>query len=299
MANTEPYNWYQVLVDQSKNDRIYDLIHNNIPGDLCTGDEAGFVVIDPRDMPGNPTTIPMRHLAKTMTDFNEGGLMLLKNNCLGIYLEAATSMAVYEGTEHHYILLSFKPAEPRYYDDEDEDEDDDQLPGIIIDPNNPEEIFDEEDSLMHCWALITKCRHKQLALELAVKGHDFLDKKRLTSTDAEGRVRTAIGYNIVSVAYAWNNCFDDAAITDSYYINNPELYPHMAEAIAPYIEMLIAKKQAAYLEHLFKNEALKQCFLPHYEAYISLLVNPNYECSRMRDMVPIINRVNNGLKQYL
>lgn len=164
---------------------------------------------------------------------------------------------------------------------------------------NPETVFDDDDSLMHCWALVTKCQHKQLALELAIKGHTYLDKQRLACTDANEHIKISFGYNIVSVAYAWNNCFDEAAITDSYYIRIHPFYEPMAEVIKPYLEMLIAKKQAAYLEYLFSMEKFEQQFLPHYEAYISLLVNPHYECSRMREVVQIINRVNNGLRQYL
>jgi hypothetical protein len=295
MAYKQPDDWYQILEDQSKNDRIYDLIHSDIPGDFYPEDSAGFVVIDARDMPANHTVIPLQHVAKNLTGFDEGGLILLKNDYLSDYLDKATRMTVYQVKEHDYILLSFLPVLLELDGD-----DEDDLPGtVIFDPNDPEEVFDEEDNLLHCWSLITKCRHKELALELAAKGHSFLDAKRQANTDAKGQVRTAIGYNIVSVAYAWNNCFDDAAITDSYYVNNPSLYTHMAEVIEPYIEILLAKKQTAYLDQLFSNAALKQYFLPHYEAYISLLVNPHYECQRMRDMVPIINRVNNGLKQYL
>jgi len=171
--------------------------------------------------------------------------------------------------------------------------------GRSLDGNSPETVFDEDDSLMHCWALVTKCQHKQLALELAVKGQAYLDKKRLACTDVDERIKISFGYNIVSVAYVWNNCFDEAAITDSYYIRIHPFYAHMDEVIKPYLEMLIAKKQTEYLEYLFGIEQFKQHFLTHYEAYISLLVNPHYECSRMLKMVPIINRINNGLKQYL
>lgn len=63
--------------------------------------------------------------------------------------------------------------------------------------------------------------------------------------------------------------------------------------------MLIVKKQASYLQKLFANHAFKQSYLPHYEAYISLLENPHYECKKMKEMIPIINRVNNEMKKYL
>lgn len=294
MAKHQHDDWYQLLVDQSKTHHIYDLIHEGLNPHFNPTDEKGMVVIDPRDMPENPAVIPISHIAKTATEFSQNGLILLRNDKLTDYLEKATAMQVYEGDESEYVLLSFKPISAAT------NEDNDELPtGRHIDTGKPESVFDEDDSLMHCWALVTKCQHKQLALELAIKGHAYLDKKRLACTDANERVKISFGYNIVSVAYAWNNCFDEAAIADSYYIRIHPFYEPMAEVIKPYLEMLIAKKQAAYLEYLFSMGKFKQHFLPHYEAYISLLVNPHYECSRMREMVPIINRVNNGLKQYL
>lgn len=292
MSNYQPEDWYQLLVDQSKTNRIYDLIHEGLSPHFRPRDINGIVVVNPLDLPAELTEIPLQHIAKAAFDFRENKLILLKNNFLAAYLEKATAMKVYQGLETEYVLLSFEPI----INDE---EDDAQTTGSCINTDNPESVFDEDDSLMHCWALVTKCQHKALALELAVKGHAYLDKKRLSCADANERVKISFGYNIVSVAYAWNNCFEDAAITDSYYIRITPFYAHMEGVIKPYLEMLIAKKQAAYLDYLFNMEKFKDHFLPHYEAYISLFVNPHYECMRMREMIPIINRVNNGLKRYL
>src|SRR5205823_8188450 len=106
MAKYQPDDWYQLLVDQSKTHHIYDLIHEGMNPHFNPTDLNGIVVIDPRDMPENPAVIPLDHVAKTATESNQNGLILLKNNRLTDYLEKATAMQVYEGDESEYVLLS-------------------------------------------------------------------------------------------------------------------------------------------------------------------------------------------------
>lgn len=296
MSPYNPGDWYQILVDQSRTNHIYDLIHEGLNPHFEPADEAGFVLIDTQDMPPGLQTVPLADVAKTSEQLDEDGKILIYNDRLTEYLEQATAMSVYKGQKGEYVLLTFKKHESVNDDNEDE-----VIIGRHLDGYDPEAVFDEDDSLMHCWSLIRKCQHKELALELAIDGHAYLDKKRLAFTHgAEAEyVKICFGYNIVAVAYAWNNRFDEAAIADNYYLKIAPFYKHLEDVIKPYLEMLIAKKQTKYLAYLFGMEKFKQHFLPHYEAYVSLLVNPHYECGRMRKMIPIINRVNNGLKQYL
>lgn len=293
--------WYQILVDQSRTDHIYDLIHEGLKHDFEPAEEAGFVLLNPRDMPPGVSTIPLSDIAKTATELNEDGMLLLLNDRLTDYLEKAVALKVYEGLKGEYALLVFKkPQDDRFYEDN-EGEKADFVSGRYLLNDDPQGVADKDDSLMQAWTLISRGEHKELALELATKGHTYLDKKRLTFSEGPEfeYVRILFGYHIVSVAYAWNDHFEEAAITDSYYIRLTPFYKHLENILKPYLEMLIAKKQAGYLEYLFSIDDFKAHFLPHYEAYISLLVNPHYECSRMREMVPIINRVNNELRRYL
>lgn len=298
MEDNLPDDWYALLVEQSKTDHIYTLIHEGLSHDFEPEDPEGIVVIHPDDLPATLQPMKLNHLAKNADDFAEGGLVLLKNKYLQDYLEAGVSFEIYYGEEYDYALLNFHKELPAA-DDFISDIRDNH--GKIIDLNKPESVFDDDDPLLLCWVLVSRGENLRLALQMAEEGERILDAKmpHLLQDDLAGFLRVSSGYNIIAVVYAWNNEFEKAAILDTHYILKPWLWPLMKTVIEPYLEMLIAKKQTPYLNYLFEHLNFRAFFLPHYEAFISLRINPHYKCSRMREMVPIINRVNNGVSKYL
>ncbi len=159
----------------------------------------------------------------------------------------------------------------------------------------------DNDVLKQCWDLIVAGKDRQLALSYALIGESFLNDRQQELITSGATIseflRVAMGFNIISVVYVWNNRFIEAAKCDQQYILKSSLWPEMIKVIQSYLEMLMIKKHTEYLDHLFNHTAFKDYFFVHYEAYMSIK-NPNFEWTKMREVVPIINRVNKD-KNYL
>nr|WP_294897173.1 hypothetical protein [uncultured Pedobacter sp.] len=292
-------NWYQLLVNQSKTDHVYDLIHNGLSFDFNPQDPEGFVIIYPPNLPKHLQPLNPNHVVQN-PKYIEPRFAMLKNDYLTPYLEAGTEFEVMEQLRYNYAFLNFPlPLKKERQFTEDDEEEDDNQP--ILSNKQPEQIFEDDDPLLYCYELIKKAENRELALALAQEGQQVLENK-IAQINPESQLqellRICTGFNILAIAYAWNNKMDEAKICDSYYIHNP-MFNFMHYVIAPYLEILIVKKQTAYLHTLFANQAFKKSYLPHYEAFISLLENPHYECQKMNEMIPIINRVNNVMQQFI
>ncbi len=93
-----PDNWYKWLVNQSKTDHIYSLIHNSFLADLEINHDGDFVVLKKSTLPDGLKDIPQQHISKgdvfkkKNADFSD--YILLDNNHLTAYLEAALTMDV-------------------------------------------------------------------------------------------------------------------------------------------------------------------------------------------------------------
>ena len=62
--------------------------------------------------------------------------------------------------------------------------------------------------------------------------------------------------------------------------------------------MLMIKKQTEYLDYLFSHTAFRTHFYVHYETHMSIK-DPNFEWTRMREIVPILNRVDKGNNYFI
>jgi hypothetical protein len=210
------------------------------------------------------------------------------NNCLTEYLEAAKQMRVVEDDEgNSYIQLLFnKQVYETEYGDEDEE-------GHLDDKIEPH----PDDVLKLCWDLIVAGKDRVQALTYALVGESFLLNRQQELAASGGSlkevIRVSTGFNIISVAYAWNNRFDEAAKCDRLYLLKPYLWAHMQKVIRPYLEMLMVKKQVSYLDDLFGNEAFRQHFYVHYETHMSIK-DPHFQWTKMREIVPVLNRVKNA-----
>jgi len=301
--------WYEHLVDQSKTDHIYDLIHGCYPlNDWTPNHDYDFVVLRLNDMPATLSqTIPEHHIS---TDLNRelwcfpgDDYILLNSDFLTDYLEAARRFSIvedFEGREFIELLFTYNPDD--YVDYESEA----QAPIPVPDYRTvtPDTLTNIEDAIGIAYELLRTAKERTLAFEYATIAETFLnDKMILISEDANSglyeTVRLMLGYNVVAMVYAWNNKIHEAARADEKYLLYPNVWEALSGHIGSYLEMLIAKRQANYLEFIFRDKDFRKEFLPHYEAYISMLVNDLYEITRMHDVVGIINRVNNVYSAYL
>lgn len=160
-----------------------------------------------------------------------------------------------------------------------------------------------EISLLAAYDCLYRAQHREWALEHAQLGHAFLDQHLVEvnaeSEDALGQVaRRMLGYNIVAMVYAWNDLWLEAMAVDAIYLLNPWVWPYLKDHIKGYPEMLMIKKQEAYLNALFADQDFRAYFLPLYEAYISLFHNPDFPITWMREVVRIFNQVSNGAARY-
>lgn len=302
-------NWYGHLVAQSRNDNIYTLIHNYLVPHWEPNHDFDFVVVRKTALPEKLQPIPSSHISKKLPPgkycFPGNDYVLLHNYHLTEYLYHAEWAKVIEDfEEREYIELRYDWTEeakhlnhypPAYF-------------GNVPMPNRKPDVMpiqleapqtEEEEALLVAYRLLQKGVSKEEAMKYAEAGKSFLDAQEVTvsgdSAEALQQVaRRMMGYNIVAMVYAWNNQINKAAAIDEMYIHHPPMWDYLEEYIQPYLEMLIVKKQTDYLQFLFKDVEFRKRFLPHYEAYISLLVDDTYEMTRMGQVVNIINRVNNA-----
>lgn len=287
----DPAKWYEWLVEQSRTDHIYNLIHNYLTPDFCPAGNYDFVLLAFNDLP----EILLKHVScayynssrREIKMIDDTKYIVISNNHLTEYLEAARQMCVIEDEEaNSYIQLIF--TQPVYETEDDEDEEkhlDNKIEG------HPDDV------LKLCWDLIVAGKDRAQALAYALVGESFLSNRQQALAASGGSlkevIRLSTGFNIISVAYAWNNRFEEAAKCDEQYLLKPYLWSHMEKVIESYLEMLMIKKHTVYLDHLFSNPEFKKHFYVHYETYMSVK-DPNFEWTKMREIMPILNRVNNG-----
>lgn len=172
----------------------------------------------------------------------------------------------------------------------------------LIDIKNPQSVFEEDDPLLFCWNLISRGENRELALKFALEGEAILDKKLKAiiknPSDNSEVIRIFTGYNIISIAYSWNNLFEQSRNNDFLYLQVPNFWPSMKTGLEIYLELLLIKRQGNYLQEIFEDVKFRNLFFPHYEAFISLLVNPEYECTCMQRVIPITNRLESDTHKY-
>jgi hypothetical protein len=280
--------WYAWLVKQSRRNHIYDLIHNYLTQDFNPAD-GDFILLAFEDLPqilqlitGAYYNASRRHVLI----IDNIKYVAISNNHLTEYLEATQQMKVVEDIDgNSYIRLIF--TQPEFEQVNDIDEDEYQLDKIEAHP---------DDVLKLCWDLIVAGKDKQQALYYALVGESFLIDRQRELTQSGGAIaeviRVSIGFKIVAAAYTWNDRFIDAARCDENYLLKPFLWTHIQAAIKGYLELLIIKNQVEYLDLLFSHLDFRKFFIVHYETHMSI-VNPNFEWTKMREIVPVLNRINN------
>src|SRR5687768_8352184 len=83
--------WYERLVNQSKTDHIYSLIHHNIPYNWET-DEDNFVVLNVEELPDRLKLPVEKCISIDKQHFQAEKLRILHSDHLMEFLEAATFM---------------------------------------------------------------------------------------------------------------------------------------------------------------------------------------------------------------
>ena len=300
-------NWYSHLVAQSRNNNIYPLIHQFLEPDWEPNHDFDFVVVRRSQLPEHLKNIPLQDLSKKLLPqqycFPGNDYVLLHNYKLTEYLHFAKWAKFIEDFEDRSFI------ELRYDWTEEAQECWNDPPAyslvkkIIREKQEPTPVqkkfpeSEEEQALLKAYDLLRDGVEKGKALEYAEAGRRFLDNQNIDSANSEEVLqmieRKMLGYNIVAMIYAWNNHINKASEVDSLYISNSLLWSKLSSYIEPYLEMLMIKKQEDYLHHLFSDKKFRRFFLGHYEAFVSLFVNPDYELTKMGEVVNIINRVNN------
>lgn len=297
-----PAKWYEWLVEQSKTNWIYQLIHEFLPYDLCINHEEDFVVFRKTNLPNELKNIPEINISLQnriqQFFFPSSDYVIINNNHLKDYLEAAKAMQVTSNSKgENFIELLFVNPENEKVEYEYA-----SPPYIDLCKVSPETLVNKEDALAACWQIISGAGDRFLALQYAAIGEEFLHSKTKFLIEVNSTLqelyRVITGYNIIAVAYAWNNKIDKAAKADKFYIHAKELWPLMSALIEPYLEMLILKKQQDYLEYLFSNADFRKYFIAHYEAFISLLIDDTFLLTQMSKVVGIINRINNSSNNF-
>lgn len=301
--------WYSHLVDQSRNDNIYTIIHSFLTPDWQPNHELDFVAVRQSQLPEKLKPVPTNHLSKCLEKiaycFPGNDYLLLDNYHLTEYLffaKWAKTIEDFEGREFIELCYNWdKNAQdswdepPAYARVKSPYNKETTVPSIAIDFNQMDE---KEKSLAFAYELLKEGTDRELAMVHAMIGKEFLDTNRITFNGETGdifqkMVRQMIGYNIAAMVFACNNQFNLAAETDKNYIHHPSVWSYLESYIIPYLELLMVKKQEDYLVYLFEDKEFRKRFFPHYDAFISLFVNDKHEISNMHEFIKIINRVNN------
>lgn len=299
--------WYGHLVAQSKTNDIYTLIHTHLTPDWEPNHHLDFVVLRQNALPERLRQVPAKHFSKKLPKaaycFPGNDYVLLHNYHLTEYLHEAKWAAIIEDFEgRSFIELRFdwtKEAKENWS----------QPPAYqLARPPKPEANTTEaqkqapeskeEMALIYAYQLLRDAGDKALALSYARTGKVFLDTQVIEVDDQSDLMlqkieRRMLGYNIIAMVAAWNNEWQLAAQADEQYLHHPAVWDKLDGQIRSYLELLMIKGNADYLDIIFTTPAFRQRFLAHYEAYISLFVNPDYPLTAMMEVVGIINRVNN------
>jgi hypothetical protein len=285
-----PDDWYEWLVQQSRTDHIYDLIHNYLSHDFSPVD-GDFVLLAFDDLPQILQIIngaDYNASRRQVLVIDDVKYIVISNDHLTEYLEAASQMKVVEDDQgNSYIRLLFTQPE---CDDYEAVEDDIEGYSTKIEAH-------PDDVLKLCWDLIVAGRDKEQALYYALVGESFLTDRQHELAQSGGAlsevIRVSIGFSIVSAAYIWNDKVSDAAKCDENYLFKPYLWSHMEATIKGYLELLMIRKTIDYLDFLFGNLEFRKHFIVHYETHMSI-VNPHFEWTKMKEIVPVLNRINNN-----
>lgn len=302
-------NWYAHLVAQSRTNDIYTLIHQFLTPDWEPGHNYDFVVVRLSDLPEALKPVPPQHISKKLKPadycFPANDFVLLHNYKLTDYLHQAKWAKIIEDFEDRsFIQLCYQwtseaeyiwyhpPAYPFSHSNRQPEEPSETIP-----------VTSDDYPLFMAYELLQSGTSRKQALQFARQGQAFLDAQQIPANankeEAANQLsRLLAGYNIVAMVYAWNNLINDAAKMDALYIHEASLWPRLDLQIRPYLEMLMVKGQQDYLEHLFADAAFRKYFIAHYEAFVSLFVDPAYCLTYMGEVVGIINRVRNTGPAY-
>lgn len=118
-----PDSWYDWLVKQSKTDHIYSLIHNSLLLDLEINHDGDFVVLKKSTLPDDLKNVPEENISKgdgfKKKNDDLSDYILLDNNYLTAYLEAATRMDVIKNSKlENFIELEFTEEVMEYKKDD-------------------------------------------------------------------------------------------------------------------------------------------------------------------------------------
>ncbi len=171
------------------------------------------------------------------------------------------------------------------------------------------EVFpDKEEYIRYTWISFATHIDKPRALWYAFNAKEFLDNQEtelgVNDELLDKLYRKGLGYHVVAMAYVWNEWFEEAFAMEEYFMTR--MYWHaFREGIEQYIEMLIVQRQEKHLAEIFADTEFRYCFLNHYEAYISLLIDPTLTITKMTEFVTLVNKINrasviygNGKKLY-
>ncbi len=293
--------WYGHLVDQSGHDGVYDIIHGYLPHNWNPGHDLDFVVLSSAGYLGETgTPFNIHDVSATLEmenyTFPAGDYVLISNNRLTPYLDkarAARIIADAEGREFIELLFTLPKEEERpTYED-----------GLTTDAADWDMAPERDGAIFQAYERLRQAVEKEEAYRWAGLAEAWLDTKPIRIVDNVDASlfetkRKQFGYNVVAMVYAWNDRIDEAARVDRHYIHHPDVWDEL-NYLHTYLEMLMAKQQGHYLKHLFADDGFRRRFWPHYEAYVSLLVDNTYHFTRMMEAIPIINRVNNAYKSYI
>lgn len=289
----EPEEWYELLVEQSRTDHIYNLIHENIYHLWNPGHYIDFVTVRRSELPtrllSDLTSHMSDNLAPDQYSFPKDDFILLSNDELTEYLEAAIAIETIEDREgRSFLHLKFKP-------------DGDKRPETTPDDNpkgQDRNLLPEEAWLAEAYDELIKDGDQQKVLVLLPKIEHWLItglKDVVAKTAPIHAMQWLAAWNIVAMCYAWCRRIDKAAEADTYYLFDATMWEMLEEPIKGYLTMLMIREELDYLERVFSDTAFRTFFVLHYEAYISLFKDPHYEITVTQwKWVALINTIKNS-----
>jgi hypothetical protein len=166
-----------------------------------------------------------------------------------------------------------------------------------------EKLGDQEAYIEYAMnALTVEPLDKQRNLWYAVNAEKYLGHVQLPIKDTPAYFDMlyykAFGYYTVAISYIWNGWYEEAFAVEEHFITE-HFWDKFKSSINAYIQMLIIKKQITHLGKIFSDVFFKKEFMEHYEVYISLLVNPDYQVTlSWQLLVPIINKIKQSTLVY-
>ncbi len=162
---------------------------------------------------------------------------------------------------------------------------------------------EEDDPIIWAFEALSENGNKAVALQNIKIGRKIIDSAIDRKVDTDEPIPEiwewkAGAYHIAAMVYLWNGLYSEAYHIEPYifYSSFVEKYP---KAISDYLVFLIIFGQKEHLEEIFSNPAMKKDFLPAWETYMSLMVDPKTEITRIYETVPLINQVQAGIRLYI